>query len=773
MIKKLTILILLAISVGAMAQQMPADKEARMEQFITELMSKMTLEEKIGQLHQISGGDVVSGELSSDGNKTAQQIRSGGVGSMLNAKGVEKVYALQKVAVEQSRLKIPLLFGMDVIHGYETAFPVPLAMASTWNMKQIETMARTAAVEASADGVCWTFSPMVDITRDPRWGRIVEGAGEDPFLGGAVAKAMVKGYQGEPGFATNTQILACVKHFALYGAPDAGRDYSTVDMSRLRMFNDYLYPYQEAVEAGVATVMSSFNEVDNVPATANKWLLEDLLRKQWGFKGLVLTDYASINDLPRHGIGDPVSTTIRALEAGTDIDMEAYAYHYMLPEAVRNGRVPMGLIDKACRRVLEAKYQLGLFENPYKYCDVTRPAKEFFTKENRAKSRQAAGESFVLLKNDSITLNPAVPAKPLLPLAKQGTIAVIGPHGNNRPMMLGPWFYPHDIQRAATVVEGLKEAVGSKAKIVFARGCQPFESEEYAQRVYFGKEFEKDNRPDTEILAEALNVAKNADVIVATLGESTEMSGESSSRSILDLPKHQQDLLKALAETGKPIVLVLFTGRPLTINWEKANLPAILNVWFPGTEAAYAIADVLFGDVNPSGKLTATWPQSVGQIPIYYNGKNTGKPMDKWFQKFRSGYLDVSNEPLYPFGYGLSYTNFEYSDVILNDSVMSPKGQLTASVTVKNTGKRDGYEVVQLYICDRAASIIRPLKELKGFQKVFIKAGQSVKVDFQITSDLLKFYNSDLEYVCEPGDFDVMIGCNSVELKSAKFTLVE
>ena len=773
MIKKLTILILLAISVGAMAQQMPADKEARMEKFITELMSKMTLEEKIGQLHQISGGDVVSGELSSDGNKTAQQIRSGGVGSMLNAKGVEKVYALQKVAVEQSRLKIPLLFGMDVIHGYETAFPVPLAMASTWNMKQIETMARTAAVEASADGVCWTFSPMVDITRDPRWGRIVEGAGEDPFLGGAVAKAMVKGYQGEPGFATNTQILACVKHFALYGAPDAGRDYSTVDMSRLRMFNDYLYPYQAAVEAGVATVMSSFNEVDNVPATANKWLLEDLLRKQWGFKGLVLTDYASINDLPRHGIGDPVSTTIRALEAGTDIDMEAYAYHYMLPEAVRNGRVPMALIDKACRRVLEAKYQLGLFENPYKYCDVTRPAKEFFTKENRAKSRQAAGESFVLLKNDSLTLNPAVPAKPLLPLAKQGTIAVIGPHGNNRPMMLGPWFYPHDIQRAATVVEGLKEAVGSKAKVVFARGCQPFESEEYAQRVYFGKEFERDNRPDTEILAEALNVAKNADVIIATLGESTEMSGESSSRSILDLPKPQQDLLKALAETGKPIVLVLFTGRPLTINWEKANLPAILNVWFPGTEAAYAIADVLFGDVNPSGKLTATWPQSVGQIPIYYNGKNTGKPMDKWFQKFRSGYLDVSNEPLYPFGYGLSYTNFEYSDVILNDSVMSPKGQLTASVTVKNTGKRDGYEVVQLYICDKAASIIRPLKELKGFQKVFIKAGQSVKIDFQITSDLLKFYNSDLEYVCEPGDFDAMIGCNSVELKSAKFTLVE
>lgn len=763
MIKKLVITSLLVISAAGTFAQMLADKEAEMDKFITSLMSKMTLEEKIGQLHQISGGDVVSGELSSDGNKTAQQIRNGAVGSMLNAKGVEKVYALQKVAVEQSRLKIPLMFGMDVIHGYETAFPVPLAMASTWNMKQVETMARTAAVEASADGVCWTFSPMVDITRDPRWGRIVEGAGEDPFLGGAVAKAMVKGYQGEPGFATNTQILSCVKHFALYGAPDAGRDYSTVDMSRLRMFNDYLYPYQAAVDAGVATVMSSFNEIDNVPATANKWLLEDLLRKQWGFKGLVLTDYASINDLVRHGVGDPVSTTIRALEAGTDIDMEAYAYHYMLPEAVKNGRVPMALIDKACRRVLEAKYQLGLFENPYKYCDVTRPSKDFFTKENRTKSRQAACESFVLLKNDNN----------LLPLKKGGTIAVIGPHGNNRPMMLGPWFYPHDIFRAATVVEGLKEAVGSKGKVVYARGCQPFESEEYAQRVYFGKEFEKDNRPDAEILAEALNTAKDADVIVATLGESTEMSGESSSRSILDLPKPQQELLKALAKTGKPVVLVLFTGRPLTINWEKENIPAILNVWFPGTEAAYAIADVLFGDVNPSGKLTATWPQSVGQIPIYYNYKNTGKPMDKWFQKFRSGYLDVSNEPLYPFGYGLSYTNFEYSDVVLNDSVMGPKGRIMASVTIKNTGKRDGHEVVQLYICDKAASIIRPLKELKGFQKVFIKAGQSVKVDFPITTDLLKFYNYDLEYVYEPGDFDVMIGCNSEELKSAKFTLVE
>lgn len=762
--KKLFIFILLMISIGAFAQVSHRDKtNAEMDKFITNLMSKMTLEEKIGQMHQISGGDVVSGELSSNSNKTAQQIRSGEVGSMLNAKGVEKVRALQELAVTQSRLKIPLLFGMDVIHGYETAFPVPLAMASTWNMAIIETMARTAAIEASADGVCWTFSPMVDITRDPRWGRIVEGAGEDPFLGGAVAKAMVKGYQGEPGFANNNQILACVKHFALYGAPDAGRDYNTVDMSRLRMYNDYFYPYQAAVDAGVATVMSSFNEVDNIPATANKWLLDDVLRKQWGFQGLVLTDYASINDLVRHGIGDPVSTTIRALEAGTDIDMEAYAYHYMLPEAVKTGKVSMELIDKACRRVLEAKYKLGLFDNPYKYCDVRRPAKDFFTKEHRAKARQAAGESFVLLKNENN----------LLPLKKESTIAVIGPHGNNRPMMLGPWFYPHNMNRAVTVVEGLKEVSNGKANIIYARGCQPFESEEYAQRVYFGKEFEKDNRSNEEILTEALNVAKKADVIVATLGESTEMSGESSSRSNLDLPKPQQELLKELVKTGKPIVLVLFTGRPLTINWEKENIPAILNVWFGGTEAAYAIGDVLFGDVNPSGKLTSTWPQNVGQIPIYYNYKNTGKPMDKWFQKFRSGYLDISNEPLFPFGYGLSYTQFDYSDIKLNTNSMNENGQITASVTITNSGEKDGYEVVQLYIRDMAASIIRPLKELKGFQKVFIKAGESVTIDFVITTDLLKFYNYDLNYVCEPGEFEVMIGCNSSQYKSAKFTLIK
>lgn len=764
MIKRYLSALLVVGSGLALSAGTPSEADVKMDRFITDLMGRMTVEEKIGQLHQISGDDVVSGEqLNTADNKKGEMIRKGEVGSLLNAKGVKKVKALQKIAVEESRLKIPLMFAMDVIHGYETAFPVPLGMSATWNMDLVESMARTAAVEASADGICWTFSPMVDISRDPRWGRVVEGGGEDPYLGGEIAKAMVKGYQGAPGFASNTQIMATVKHFALYGAPDAGRDYSTVDMSRLRMYNDYFLPYKAAVEAGAATVMSSFNEVDNIPATASKWLLDDVLRKEWGFDGLVVTDYASINDIMRHGIGDPVTNTVNSLVAGTDIDMESYSFHYMLPEAVKSGRVPMAALDRACRRVLEAKYKLGLFDDPYKYIDERRPEKEFFSAGHRLSARKAAGESFVLLKNEGN----------ILPLKKTAKIAVIGPHGNNRPMMLGPWFYPHDIYRAATVVEGLREVSGGKADITYARGCQPFESEEYAQRVYFGKEFEKDERSDEEIMKEALEAAAAADVIVATLGESTEMSGESSSRSDLNLPLPQQNLLKELVKTGKPVVLVLFTGRPLTLVWEKENVPAILNTWFGGTETAYAIGDVLFGDVNPSGKLTSSWPVNVGQIPVYYNAKNTGKPMDKWFQKFRSGYLDVPNDPLYPFGYGLSYTSFEYGDVELDNVMMGEKGKLTASVTVKNTGERDGAEVVQLYIKDEKASIIRPLKELKGFKKVFVKAGETVRVDFDITADMLKFYNAELDYVCEAGDFQVMIGRNSADLKSAKFTLID
>jgi len=756
--KKFITILFVLISVAVSAQ----NEDAKMDKFISDLMSKMTLDEKIGQTHLISGTDAVSGEeLNSDQSKMVQQIRSGNVGALINAKGAEKVKILQKVAVEQSRMKIPLMFGMDFLHGYETIFPVPLGMASSWNMDIIKRAAQIAAIEASADGLNWIYSPMVDIARDPRWGRIVEGAGEDPFLGGAIAKAQVQGYQGTPAYADNTNIMACVKHYALYGASEAGRDYSVVDMSRNRMMNEYMYPYQAAIEAGVGSVMSSFNEVDGVPATGNKWLLTDVLRDQWGFDGFVVTDYASINDFIRFRIGDPYLAASRSLKAGTDMDMESYSFHFNLKKALENGDISEEQINTACRRILEAKYKLGLFSDPYKYCDPKRPAKDIYTKAHRAEARRIATESFVLLKNE----------RNILPLKKSGKIALIGPLGNNRPNMLGSWGWPKDIQKATPLLEGLKEAVGDKATILYAKGCRPYENMDHESWLSLTKDFEKDERSDAEMLAEALKLAKESDVIVAALGESAEMSGESSSRSDLNIPAPQKQLLQELVATGKPVVLLLFTGRPLTIKWEKENVPAILNVWFPGTEAAYAIPDALFGDINPSGKLTNSWPQNLGQIPIYYNIKSVSKPMDKWFQKFRSGYLDVSNDPLYPFGYGLSYTTFEYGEIILSDTIMHKGQDLTAYIDITNTGKVDGYETVQMYIQDMVSSITRPVKELKGFEKVFLKAGETKRISFTIKEDLLKFYDYDLKYISEPGDFLLMIGRNSNDVKNLKFTL--
>jgi len=740
------------------------NKLSEMDKFINDLMKQMTLEEKIGQLHLISGTDAISGEdLTSDQSRMVQDIIKGKVGALINAKGVEKIKRLQQIAVEESRLKIPLIFGMDFLHGYETIFPIPLGMAASWNMEIIEMATRIAAVEASADGLNWIYSPMVDIARDPRWGRIAEGAGEDPFLGGAIAKAQVKGYQGEPPFANNTNIMACVKHYGLYGASEAGRDYNVVDMSRFRMMNEYMYPYKAAIEAGVGSVMSSFNEVDGIPATANKWLLQDILRDYWGFTGFVVTDYASINDITRFRLGDIYQAAIMSLNAGTDLDMESYSYYLHLENAYKNGDVNLKQIDTACRRILEAKYKLGLFDNPYKYCDTERPAKDIYNAEHRAIARKIATETFVLLKNEDN----------LLPLKKTGTVAIIGPHGNNRPNMLGSWGWPNDLNKAPTLLEGMNEVVGDKVKFVYARGCQPYENMEYEPFLSLYKDFEKDKRSDSELLAEAIRVAKNADIILATLGESAEMSGESSSRSNLDIPTPQQKLLKALVETGKPVVLILFTGRPLTITWENENVPAILNVWFGGTETAYANPDVVFGDVNPSGKITSTWCRNVGQIPIYYNTKSVCKPMDQWFQKFRSGYLDVVNEPLYPFGYGLSYAQFDYGDVILDKTEINENEVLTASIDVTNSGLTDGYETVQMYICDIIASVTRPVKELKGFEKIFLKAGETKRVDFKINPELLKFYNYDLQFVCEQGEFEVMIGCNSAMVKSAKFMLIK
>lgn len=765
-----TSLLLAAILMGStsiQAQKSPQD----MDRFIDALMKKMTVEEKIGQLNLPVTGEITTGQAKS--SDVAKKIEQGLVGGLFNLKGVAKIRDVQKLAVENSRLGIPLLFGMDVIHGYETIFPIPLGLSCTWDMKAIQKSARIAAVEASADGISWTFSPMVDISRDPRWGRVSEGNGEDPFLGGAIAKAMVLGYQGDKlndQLKRNDEIMACVKHFALYGAGEAGRDYNTVDMSRNRMFNEYLYPYQAAVDAGVGSVMASFNEVDGVPATANKWLMTDVLRKQWGFNGFVVTDFTGIAEMVAHGIGDLQTVSARALNAGVDMDMVSEGFVGTLKKSLTEGKITMKTLDTACRRILEAKYKLGLFDDPYKYCDLSRPARDIFTKEHRDAARKIASESFVLLKNEPAKTGQA----PLLPLQKKGTVAVIGPLANTRSNMPGTWSVAARLNDYPSLYEGLKEMMAGKVNITYAKGSNLIGDAAYEERAtMFGRSLNRDNRTDKELLEEALKVAADADIIVAALGESSEMSGESSSRTDLNIPDVQHTLLEALLKTGKPLVLTLFTGRPLTLTWEQENVPAILNVWFGGSEAAYAIGDVLFGDVNPSGKLTMTFPKNVGQIPLFYNHKNTGRPLQegKWFEKFRSSYLDVDNEPLYPFGYGLSYTTFQYSDIALSASAMGQDGSITAAVTVTNTGKRDGAEVVQLYIRDLVGSITRPVKELKGFEKIFLKAGESKTVTFKITPELLRFYDYDLKQVAEPGDFDVMIGGDSRNVRSARLTL--
>ena len=734
------LILLVLVSANVQAQKSPVD----MDRFIDDLMKRMTLEEKIGQLNLPVTGEITTGQAKS--SNVAKRIRD-----------------VQKQAVEESRLGIPLLFGMDVIHGYETVFPIPLGLSCTWNMKAIEESARIAAIEASADGICWTFSPMVDVSRDPRWGRVSEGNGEDPFLGAEIARAMVRGYQGKD-MSSNDEIMACVKHFALYGASEAGRDYNTVDMSHQRMFNEYMLPYQAAVEEGVGSVMASFNEVDGVPATGNKWLMTDVLRKQWNFDGFVVTDYTGITEMTDHGMGDTQTVAALALNAGVDMDMVSDAFTSTLKKSLEEGKVSVKAVDAACRRILEAKYKLGLFDNPYKYCDITRPKKQIFTKEHRAIARKTASESFVLLKNENS----------VLPLAKKGTIAVVGPLADSRSNMPGTWSVAAVMNKYPSLIEGLKEVVGGKAKILMAKGSNLMSDAEYEERAtMFGRTLHRDNRTDKELLDEALAVAAKSDVIVAALGESSEMSGESSCRTDLEMPDTQRALLQELLKTGKPVVLVLFTGRPLVLNWEQENVPAILNVWFGGSEAALAIGDVLFGNVNPSGKLTATFPKSVGQIPLFYNHKNTGRPLPQgaWFQKFRSNYLDVDNEPLYPFGYGLSYTTFSYSDITLDKSSMNINGEITATVTVTNTGKYDGSEVVQLYIRDLIGSVTRPVKELKGFEKIFLKAGESKQVSFKLTADMLKFYNYNLDFVCEPGDFEVMIGGDSRDVNKALFSL--
>lgn len=738
-----------------------------MDRFLDNLLKRMTLEEKIGQLNLPVTGEITTGQAKS--SDIAAKIKRGEVGGLFNLKGVDKIRDVQRLAVENSRLGIPLLFGMDVIHGYETIFPIPLGLSCTWDIPAIEESARIAAVEASADGISWTFSPMVDISRDPRWGRVSEGSGEDPFLGALIARAMVRGYQGKD-MSRNDEIMACIKHFALYGAAEAGRDYNTVDMSRQRMFNDYMLPYQAGVEAGAGSVMASFNEVEGVPATANKWLMTDVLRGTWGFNGFVVTDFTGISEMIEHGIGDLQTVSARAINAGVDMDMVSEGFIGTLKKSVEEGKVSVETVNTACRRILEAKYKLGLFDNPYKYCDLKRPARDIFTKEHRAAARKIAGESFVLLKNEGLSPTLA----PVLPLSPTGTIAVIGPLANTRSNMPGTWSVAAVLDKSPSLVEGLTEWVGNQGKILYAKGSNLIGDAAYEERAtMFGRSLNRDNRTDQQLLDEALKIASQADVIVAALGESSEMSGESSSRTNLNLPDVQHTLLEALLKTGKPVVLVLFTGRPLVLNWEQEHVPAILNVWFGGSEAGPAIGDVLFGAVNPGGKLTMTFPKSVGQIPLYYAHKNTGRPLKegKWFEKFRSNYLDVDNDALYPFGYGLSYTTFRFSDITLNRSSIGMDNELVASVTVTNTGDRAGSEVVQLYIRDLVGSVTRPVKELKGFEKIYLQPNESRTVRFTIAPEMLKFYNADLKFVAEPGDFDVMIGPDSRNVKTARFTL--
>jgi len=757
--KKTQIIILvLSILFGQLHAQ-----NTKMNTFISNLMNKMTLDEKIGQLNLVTPGGAVTGSVVS--KDVDDKIRKGLVGGLFGiTTGPDKIRQAQDIAVKSSRLHIPLIFGLDVIHGHKTIFPIPLGLSCSWDTALIEKSARIAGTEASADGMDWAFSPMVDIARDPRWGRIAEGAGEDPYLGSLVARAMVKGYQGND-LTKNNVVMACVKHFALYGAAEGGRDYNTVDMSRLKMYQYYLAPYKAAVDAGVGSIMSSFNEIDGIPATGNKWLLTDLLRKQWGFGGFVVSDYTSVNEMIAHGMGDLKEVSALALRAGLDMDMVSEGFLATLKKSLQEGKVTLLQIDAACRRILEAKYKLGLFDDPYRRMNTERAAKEILSDEHRKAAREVAAHCFVLLKNDN----------QLLPLKKSGSIALVGPLANNQRNMLGTWSVSGDYTKSINVIDGIKNVAGSSVNILYAKGANLSDDSNFIKRVnVFGPEIEVDKRSPDELLNEAVDAAGKSDIVVAVLGEAADMTGESSSLSDIGIPESQENLLKALVKTGKPVVLVLFNGRPMTLNWENDHVSAILDAWFGGTEAGNAIADVLFGNYNPSAKISVSFPRNVGQIPVYYNHKNTGRPYGgRGFPKFKSNYLDVSNDPLYPFGYGLSYTTFSYGNISLDKKQIKPGESLQIKVTVSNTGNYDGEETVQLYIRDMVASITQPVKELKKFQKIFLKKGESREVIFSLGVDDLRFYNNDLKYIYEPGDFKVFVGGNSQDVKEADFTLIK
>lgn len=746
--KALTLAAACVLACPAVAQ------DAEMDRFVSDLMSRMTLEEKIGQLNLQVAGDITTGQAQD--TRVAGIIKAGGMGGVFNLKGADKIKELQKIAVEQSRLGIPLLVGMDVIHGYETIFPIPFALSCSWDMAAVEEAARIAAKEASADGINWVFSPMVDICVDARWGRISEGNGEDPYLGSQIARAMIRGYQGD--YSSRENVMACLKHFALYGAVESGLDYNTVDMSRLRMFNQYFPPYLAAVEEGTGSVMSSFNLVDGVPATANRWLLDDVLRKLWRFDGFVVTDYGSIGEMMPHGVGgDLKRASAMALDAGTDMDMCSMGFIGTLEQSVKDGTVSEEAVSRACRRVLEAKYKLGLFADPYKYCDPKRRATDIFTAGNRAAARRIAAETFVLLKNQDN----------LLPLQRKGKIALIGPLADTRANMAGTWCVAYTPDRYSTLKEGFERALKGKAELLYAQGCNLMADSVRQRAAEFGKTIRRGD--DARLMAEALETARKADVIVCAMGESADMSGECASRTDLRLPDVQRRLLKELVKLGKPVVMLNFSGRPTVLTWEQENVDAILNVWFGGSEAADAICDVVFGDVAPAGRLTMTFPRTEGQLPMYYNRMNTGRPVPegtKDFRKYATNWLDNVNDPLYPFGYGLTYTTFSYG----KPSVTGSGRTFKATVSVTNTGGRDAWEVVQLYVRDPVASVARPVKELKGFRRIFLKAGETMEVSFDITEKDLSYYDAEGRLVFEPGAFDIMIGHDSGSLQTVNRT---
>ena len=711
------------------------------DQKVTELMAKMTLEEKIGQLNQYNDDITATGPITKDADK-AGQVRAGKLGSILNAIGAKNTKNWQDQAM-QSRLKIPLLFGQDVIHGFRTTFPIPLGETATWDMNLIEKSARIAATEASAYGIHWTFAPMVDIGRDPRWGRVMEGAGEDSYLGTLVGKARVKGFQGN-GLGNKDAVMACAKHFAAYGAAVGGRDYNSVDMSLRQLHETYLPPFKAVSDMGVATFMNSFNDINGIPATGNKYLQRDLLKGAWNFQGFVVSDWGSIGEMIPHGFAkDNKDAALKAIIAGSDMDMESRSYINHLAELVKEGKVDIQLVDDAVRRILTKKYELGLFDDPYRFINEKREKEQANNPEHRKFAREIGAKSIVLLKNENQLL-------PLSPTTKK--VAIIGPFAKATVENHGFWSiaFPDDSQRIVTQFDGIKAQLDKNSELLYAKGCNA-------------------NDNDKSLFAEAVETAKKADVVIMTLGEGHAMSGEAKSRSNIHFSGVQEDLLKEIAKTGKPIILMINAGRPLVFDWASENIPTIVYTWWLGTEAGNSIADVLFGKINPGGKLPMTFPRTEGQIPIYYNHYNTGRPAkNNTDRNYVSAYIDLDNDPAYPFGFGLSYTTFQYSDVNVSATQLKGNQTLTASVTLTNSGNYDGEEVVQLYIRDLVGKVVRPVKELKGFQKIFLKKGESKTVSFNITPEDLKFYDDELNFDWESGEFDIMIGTNSAQVQTKR-----